>query len=160
MPRRSSTPPRGRPLLLVLDDLHWADGATLDFLRHLAGRRGSTAVLVVATARPGPVISGLIEELEATQIDLAGLTVAETEELLAGRGEARDVEALVRRTGGNPFFLEALLEVGAGEELPAGVAELVAARVGSLGEPVRRPARGGGGARRGARHRAARPRLG
>ena len=127
----------GRPLLLVLDDLHWADGATLDFLRHLAGRRGSTAVLVVGTARPGPVISGLIEELEATQIDLAGLTVAETEELLAGRGEARDVEALVRRTGGNPFFLEALLEVGAGEELPAGVAELVAARVGSLGEPVR-----------------------
>src|SRR5581483_12470385 len=44
----------------------------------------------------------------------------------------------VRRTGGNPFFLEALLEADAGEELPADAAELVAARVGSLGEPVRR----------------------
>ena len=44
----------------------------------------------------------------------------------------------MRRTGGNPFFLEAVLEAGAAEELPAGVAELVAARVGSLGEPVRR----------------------
>ncbi len=44
----------------------------------------------------------------------------------------------MRRTGGNPFFLEALLEAGAAEELPAGVAELVAARVGSLGKPVRR----------------------
>ena len=61
-----------RPLLLVLDDLQWADGATLDFLRHLAGGRASTPVLVVATARPGPVISALVEELEATQIDLAG----------------------------------------------------------------------------------------
>ena len=127
-----------RPLLLVLDDLQWADGATLDFLRHLAGVRASTPVLVVATARPGSVISALVEELEATQIDLAGLTVAETEALLAARGEAHDAEALVRRTGGNPFFLEALLEAGAAEELPAGVAELVAARVGSLGEPVRR----------------------
>jgi DNA-binding SARP family transcriptional activator len=128
----------GRPLLLVLDDLQWADGATLDVLRHLAGRRGSTPALVVATARPGTVVSALVEELEATRIELAGLTVAETEALLAGRGEAHDADALVRRTGGNPFFLEALLEAGDAEELSAGIAELVAARVGSLGEPVRR----------------------
>jgi DNA-binding SARP family transcriptional activator len=126
----------GRPLLLVLDDLHWADGATLGFLRQIAGRRGSTPIFVIATARPGPVVSALVDELEATQVDLAGLTVAETEALLAGRGEARDAEALVRRTGGNPFFLEALLEAEPGEELPAGVAELVAARIASLGEAV------------------------
>jgi DNA-binding SARP family transcriptional activator len=126
----------GRPLLLVLDDLHWADGATVDFLHHLAARGGPTPVLVVATARPGPVVSALIDELEATQIDLVGLTIAETEALLASRGESRDAEALVRRTGGNPFFLEALLETEVGEVLPAGVAELVAARIGSLGEAV------------------------
>ena len=128
----------GRPLLLILDDLQWADGATLDFLRHLALRRGSASILVVATARPGLVISGLVDELEATQVDLTGLTVAETEAILAARGVARDAEALARRTRGNPFFLEAVLEAGAGEELSSGVAELVAARVGSLGEPVRR----------------------
>src|SRR5262249_35516332 len=97
----------GRPLLLVLDDLQWSDGATLDFLRHLAGRGGSTPMLVVATARPGAVGSSLVEDVEATQIDLGGLTVSETETLLAARGEALDAEALVRRTGGNPFFLEA-----------------------------------------------------
>jgi DNA-binding SARP family transcriptional activator len=128
----------GRPLLLILDDLHWADAATLDFLRHLAGRRASTPILVVATSRPGPAVSALAAELDATRIDLTGLTVAETEALLAGRGQARDAEELVRRTGGNPFFLEALLEAGPAEELPAGVAELLTARVGSLGEPVSR----------------------
>jgi DNA-binding SARP family transcriptional activator len=124
-----------RPLLLVLDDVHWADGATLDFLRHLAGRGGSRSLLVVATSRPGA--AGLVDELEAAQIELAGLTVAETKALVGGREGHPDAEALVRRTGGNPFFLEALLEGGA-DELPAGVAALVAARVGSLGEPVRR----------------------
>ncbi|HEY1367594.1 MAG TPA: AAA family ATPase [Gaiellaceae bacterium] len=127
----------GRPLLLVLDDLHWADGATRDFLRHLARRRISSPVLVVATARPGDAAT-LVEELDATRIELAGLTVAETEALLAGRDDHADAAELVRRTGGNPFFLEALLEAGAREELPVGVAELVAARVGSLGEAVRR----------------------
>jgi hypothetical protein len=127
----------GRPLLLVVDDLHWADGGTLDFLRHLAGRDGATPVLVVATSRPGAVAE-LVDDLEAVQIELGGLTVAETQALLASREDNLDAEALVQRTGGNPFFLEALLEAGTHEALPAGVAELVAARVGSLGAPVRR----------------------
>jgi DNA-binding SARP family transcriptional activator len=127
----------GRPLLLVLDDLQWADRATLDFVSSLAGRSAPTRLLVVGTARPRAA-AALVEELDATRIELAGLTVAETEELLASRNEQLDAEALVRRTGGNPFLLEALLEAGDRRELPADAAELVAARVESLGEPVRR----------------------
>jgi DNA-binding SARP family transcriptional activator len=126
----------GRPLLLVLDDLHWADGATIQFLRELTSRRVSTPILVVATARPGGVISSLVEELEAAQIDLPGLTVAETEALLNACGETGDAASLVQRTGGNPFFLEAVLGAEA-EELSPRVADLVAARVGSLGGSVR-----------------------
>jgi DNA-binding SARP family transcriptional activator len=127
----------GRPLLVVLDDLQWADRATVDFLRALAGRSAPTRLLVVATARPG-AITALVDELEATQIELAGLTVAETQELIASRNEPLDAERLVGRTGGNPFFLEALIDAGDRAELPADVAELVAVRVESLGEPVRR----------------------
>jgi DNA-binding SARP family transcriptional activator len=126
----------GRPLLLVLDDLQWADRATLDFLRHLAGRSSPTRLLVIATARPGAAAT-IVDELGAAQITLAGLTVAETQELLASRDGRLDAEALVERTGGNPFFVEALLDAGDHDQLPADVAELVAARVASLGEPVR-----------------------
>jgi len=124
---------RGRPLLLVLDDLHWADDATLDFLRHLTGRGTEVPLLVLATSRPG-AHAALAHELEAAEIELAGLTLDETEALVHGRGDA---EALRRRTGGNPFFLEAVLDAGATGELPIGVAELVTERVASLGEHVR-----------------------
>jgi hypothetical protein len=123
----------GRRLLLVLDDLHWADAATLGFLRHLAARGADVPVLVLATSRPG-AHAALSQELEAADVELAGFTLDETEALLSGRADA---EALRRRTDGNPFFLEALLDAGAGEELPVGVAELVTARVASLGEQVR-----------------------
>jgi DNA-binding SARP family transcriptional activator len=124
---------RGRRLLLVLDDVHWADAATLGFLRHLTARGADIPVLVLATSRPG-AHAALAHELDAAEVELAGLTLSETEELVSGRADA---EALRRRTGGNPFFLEALLDGGAADELPAGVAELVTARVATLGEEVR-----------------------
>jgi len=123
----------GRRLLLVLDDMHWADAATLGFLRHLAGRGAAVPVLVLATSRPDSHAT-LAHELEAVEVELAGLTLDETEALVAGRADAG---RLRQRTGGNPFFVEALLDAGAADELPAGVAELVTARVASLGEGVR-----------------------
>jgi DNA-binding SARP family transcriptional activator len=124
---------RGRPLLFVVDDLHWADDATLDFLRHLAGRGTDVPLLVLATSRPG-AHAALGHELETAEIELAGLTLDETEALVHGRGDA---DALRRRTGGNPFFLEAVLDAGATDELPTGIAELVTERVASLGDQVR-----------------------
>ena len=122
----------GRPLLLVLDDVHWANAATLAFLHHLTGRGAAMPVLVLATSRPdGHAV--LAHEFEAIPIELGGLSLGETEALLAGRADA---ELLRSRTGGNPFFLEALLDAGTTGELPAGVAELVTARVATLGEKV------------------------
>jgi DNA-binding SARP family transcriptional activator len=122
----------GRPLLLVLDDLHWADAASLDFLRHLTERGSTRPVLVLATVRPERA-AALAQQFEAAPVELEGLSLGETEALLAGRADA---EVLRSRTGGNPFFLEALLDAGTTDALPAGVAELVTARVATLGGHV------------------------
>jgi hypothetical protein len=122
----------GRPLLLVLDDVHWADAATLAFLRHLTARGAAVPILVLATSRPDGHAT-FANEYDAAPVELEGLSLGETEALLAGRADA---ELLRARTGGNPFFLEALLDAGTTDELPAGVAELVTARVATLGEKV------------------------
>jgi DNA-binding SARP family transcriptional activator len=123
----------GRPLLLVLDDVHWADAATLAFLRHLTARGPAAPVLVLATSRPDRH-AAFADAFEAALVELEGFSLGETEALLAGRADAGLLRA---RTGGNPFFLEALLDAGTTDELPAGVAELVTARVATLGEEVR-----------------------
>jgi tetratricopeptide (TPR) repeat protein len=88
-------------------------------------------------------VTEIARELPFTRVELHGFTLDETAALVTERGggapQEVDVGALAARTGGNPFFLEALVDAGltgAGGELPAGVAELVAARVGWLGERV------------------------
>lgn len=146
---------RGRELLLVLDDLHWSDPETLEFLRHVT-RRGLTApTLVLVTARPAYVgdvtplsrtLGAIAREVRLVRVALEGLDMSETAALVAGRAQhvafgPSELEALQARTGGNPFFLEALLDAGftrAGTPLPADVAELVASRVEALGPGVER----------------------
>jgi DNA-binding SARP family transcriptional activator len=138
---------RGRALVLVLDDLHWADAATLDFLHHLAARGTPMPMLVLATCRPGepePLARALAEigrDVPVTRVKLGGLSLHEAAALVADRAGApgADVEALARRTGGNPFFLEALVDAGltgSEGELPAGVAALLAGRLDWLGPRV------------------------
>jgi hypothetical protein len=137
---------RGHPMVLVLDDLHWADAGSLDVLRHLAVRGAGMPLLVVATLRPGTldVVGPLDREVELTRIELGGLSLHEAAALVAGRGtetvDDADLELLASRTGGSPFFLEVLLDAGitAGDALPAGVAELVVGRLESLGDAARR----------------------
>lgn len=143
----------GRPLLLVIDDVHWADAATLGFLRQLASRGSAVPLLVLATSRPGELdarrplarlFADIGRDVSITRVSLGGLSLNEAAALVADRGgaaaEGADVDALARRTGGNPFFLEALMDAGlAGgqSDLPVGVAELVGARVDWLGSRVR-----------------------
>jgi DNA-binding SARP family transcriptional activator len=136
----------GHPMVLVLDDLHWADAASLDFLRHLALRGTAMPLLVVATLRAGTlsVLAPFERELELTRIELGGLSLHETAALVAGRTDEAvaeaDLERLASRTGGNPFFLEILLDSGlaGGDALPADVAEVLAGRLASLGGAARR----------------------
>jgi DNA-binding SARP family transcriptional activator len=152
---------RRSPVLLVLDDLHWADKPTLLLMRHLLRHPQLRGLLVVGAFRDAEVDRGhpltdllgdLRRELRYDRLTLGGLDLDATRALVADR-LARDVTpAFVRRlhaqTEGNPFFVEetirALVDAGVpgGEPLsedalerldvPDGVAEIVARRVGNL----------------------------
>jgi DNA-binding SARP family transcriptional activator len=142
------------PLLLVLDDLHWADEETLALLVRLAGRLRDRRVLLVATFRPTEVADGLAGALaalarhEPVRIDLGGLSPDETAALLRGvcatRLEDAEVTAIAERTGGNPFFtretarlLDAEGLPAATRRVPAGVGDVLRRRVARLPEPAR-----------------------
>lgn len=145
------------PLLIVLDDLHVADLASLLFLRFLAGQLGDTRILVVGTFRdaefgtPDPATRAALHELvhlpTATSIVLGGLAeslVAELIEAVTGVApHTKLIDAIVRETRGNPLFvgeavrlLEAegrLAEMATGEELrlplPSAIREVITRRV-------------------------------
>ncbi len=145
------------PLLLVLDDLHWADASTLRLLQHLVehpvGDRAG-ALAVVGTRRAHPEPTGPLQELgealarrDALRLDLAGLSVDDVAALAEATG-APDADivgahAVRDRTGGNPFFVVEVLRLvaaggaAAGTPVPASVGDVVAARVGQLPEATR-----------------------
>ena len=110
-----------RPVLVVLDDLHWSDEATLELLSALSGPLGELPVLLVAGYRSDGLprdhgLRRLRNDLRRAaaleEIVLAPLGVAETAELLAAELAATPSPALVRavhdRTEGIPFFVEEL----------------------------------------------------
>ncbi|QBI18468.1 helix-turn-helix transcriptional regulator [Egibacter rhizosphaerae] len=114
-----------RPAVVVLEDLHWADSASLEVLTRLA--RSREPLLVVATFRPEDferrhALARALPELErqstVRHIPVEPLIAAELHEFLehAYRRpvDAGVVERLRRRTRGNPFFVEELLDAGAG----------------------------------------------
>jgi class 3 adenylate cyclase len=120
------------PIVLVLDDLHWADAPSLRLLCHLARRLPDSRLLVVGTYREVEITRGhpltealgdLRRERGFEHLALGGLSPPEVHELLEALAERRLddseatlSEALWRETEGNPFFLEEvvrhLLETG------------------------------------------------
>jgi DNA-binding CsgD family transcriptional regulator len=134
----------GAPTLVVLEDLHWADEATLDVLRLTARRLPGVGALVLVTYRndelgPWHPLRTLIGELGASQtilrITLAPLSLNAVRMLAAPLGA--DAEMLYRRTGGNPFYVTELL-TSSDATLPANVADAVLARAARLSEGARK----------------------
>jgi len=135
-----------RQVLLVLDDLQWADDDTLLLMRHLVRHAGDAAVLVVAITRdhdlePGHTLGDVVLSLDrdgwVRRLPLRGLAEAEVLELVARLGAPGDAgthaataRRLVAETAGNPFLVTEVLRSGG--EIPPGVQELVAARVARL----------------------------
>jgi tetratricopeptide (TPR) repeat protein len=112
---------REQPMLLILDDLHWADESSLSLLSHLARRLSNLPLLLVGTYRDveASVGRGLARTLEellrgrlATPIKLKGLPrdeVAQMLKELSGQTPPAAVaEEIYRETEGNPFFVEEL----------------------------------------------------
>ncbi len=110
-----------RPLLLVLDDVHWADPGSLMMLRQIARSPHRAALMVLAAYRETEPSENLAETLADLGREglferqhLAGLGVEDVREMIASiRGPARepkiDAEAIQAETGGNPFLVEALV---------------------------------------------------
>jgi DNA-binding NarL/FixJ family response regulator len=122
------------PAVLVIDDLHWADQATLDLLRFVLRRIGRTSSLVIGAVRnddavPADQLRTLLGELARSAdgfgLELAPLTV-ETVALLAGDRPV-DVARLHRITGGNAFFVTEMLD-HTGSDVPATVRDALLAR--------------------------------
>jgi tetratricopeptide (TPR) repeat protein len=130
------------PALVVVEDVHWADEATLDLLRFLGRRVQRTCALLAVTYREdevgeahplrpllGDLSRGAARALRPTPLSPAAVR------LLAERA-GRDPEGLHRATGGNPFFVtEALASGGSG--VPATVRDAVLARAARLSPEAR-----------------------
>lgn len=135
-----------RPLVLFLEDLHWADAASLSLLRLLASGLRGAPVLVVATSRESDSELGdelrrtlglLLREPIVQAIQLGGLQPAAVIELMRASEDGHRLPGsaaqLRTRTGGNPFFLTQLLRTEAAGAVPLAVREVVRQRLDSLG---------------------------
>ncbi len=138
-----------RPLVLVFEDLHWADEGLLDFVDHLVEWASGVPILVVCTARPElltrrPGWGG--GKPNAVTLSLSPLDDEQTARLLAALLErsvlpAETQSALLQRAGGNPLYAEEFVRmvadrdlISVGEELPLpeSVQGIVAARLDAL----------------------------
>jgi len=128
--------------VLVLEDLHWADEATLDLLRFLSRRIGDARALLILTYRDDEVgpehpLRGVLGEWPRAglvRIPLDRLSSSAVRDL-AGAA-ATEVNELHRITGGNPFFVVEALS-NPGEAIPASITDAVMARLGRMESQAR-----------------------
>ena len=150
---------RKNPLMLVLEDIHWGDTATLRLLNFAATELRRGRIMVVATYRDvgvapddelGAAVGALARLATVQRIMLRGLTRDEVGEYITASGGAPSpdtIDELHARTGGNPFFLTELQrllatsdsdKLDALDHLPANVRDVILQRVSSLPEGTRR----------------------
>lgn len=150
-------PAADRALVLALDDLHWADSASIDLVCRLLHRGTARPSLLLLASRPAqiePRLRTAFEEAErhgdGRRMDLTPLSAGEAEELLGAIVAPPLREILYRESGGNPLYLEQLAaasergatvqsaETGAGPTgVPAGVSAAIRAEVDALSPPAR-----------------------
>ncbi|MEU4334011.1 AAA family ATPase [Micromonospora lupini] len=143
-----------RPLLLIIEDLHWADRSTRDLIGFLVRAARPGRLLLVCTYRTDelqrghplrPFLAELdrargVERVELGRLDRDG-TGAILADLLGGEPAPRAVDDIHDRTQGNPFFIEELAVAGSPlgcAALPETLRDLLLARVDRLPEPAQR----------------------
>ena len=130
------------PRVLVVEDLHWADEATLDLVRFLARRITALPLLLVLSYRDTlevdhplrPVLGDLVATPDARRLQLTPLSRDAVGTLLDGHGP--DPAEVHRRTAGNPFFVSQILAQPE-SPLPESVRDAVLARIAGLAPQVR-----------------------
>ncbi|WP_407046014.1 helix-turn-helix transcriptional regulator [Mesorhizobium abyssinicae] len=134
---------RSRPGLLIIEDMHWADDATLDFVRFLGRRLANTHMLLLFTARTdrsegqmrvrralGEIPSGNVQRIDVPLLSEAAV-------LSLADAAGRDGDAIYRATAGNAFFVTELLAAENVATPPASVRDAVLARAERLSPGAR-----------------------
>jgi ATP/maltotriose-dependent transcriptional regulator MalT len=136
------------PVVVVVEDLQWVDSSSADFLRFLLSRMATERVAVVATVRTDGLANrrrlgrlvGELGRLPAVQrLDLQPFGREEVAQFLGragGEPGAADVDDVLRRTGGNPYFVRALAASGA-DATSGALADLLAHRLDALSDDAR-----------------------
>lgn len=147
------------PLLLTIEDIHWADDGTLELLQHVAPTLDGTRIVLVCTYRSEEVrqrqalrsaLATLQVQTNVWRIELEPLGAAEVRELIAYSVEdnarsaiAEVADSVCRLADGNPFFAEEILKnaldasAGGARELPLSVSQAVIERAAGLAEGER-----------------------
>src|SRR5215207_2695205 len=134
---------RPGPMVIVAEDAHWSDGASLELRRFLGRRIGDLPVLVIVTYRDDEigadhplrmVLGDLATASTVQRISLRPLSEEAVQRL--AQGSDRDATTLHRLTGGNPFFVTEALATDA-ESVPATVGDAVLARAARLSPEAR-----------------------
>ncbi|WP_067848346.1 BTAD domain-containing putative transcriptional regulator [Nocardia lijiangensis] len=135
-----------RPVAIVLDDLHWADAATLELLGGGVGTRAPILVVAAYRADESEHLTATLASLARTaplRLDLPGLDRDAVAELVRAECEASDatVTGIAERTGGNPFYVRETARLLNGEgalialsEVPEGVRDVLRRRLARLPE--------------------------
>ena len=150
----------GGPSLVLLDDLHWADDDSLRLLRRLVAQVDTVPLLLLVALRdtgpatPDPVADVLasLARADPVRVELRGWDAAavgaHVEQRSGVRLDPAAAEALVARTGGNPFYVTELVRLLAAEgaltepggrawgQVPSGVRDVVRQRLAQLDDPV------------------------
>jgi DNA-binding CsgD family transcriptional regulator len=150
------------PLVLLLDDLHWADPASVDLVAALLRRPPHAPVLVVlalrtrqAPPRLGTALDHSLRSGQLTRIELRPLRETDVDALLGGDVDRAHARSVYAESGGNPFYLEQLIRATSqtrrsavssvdepllvdGAELPRGVAIALAEELAGLSAGARR----------------------
>ena len=128
--------------IVVFEDVHWADEATVDLLRFLARRLKTATVLLIASYRDEGLTAGHPLRLAlgdlagpwSTRVTLEPLSAGSVRRMSAASG--LDADDLYQLTGGNPFFVTEVLQAGM-PEVPAAARDAVLARTGRLSAEAR-----------------------
>jgi predicted ATPase len=135
------------PTLLVLENLHWADQATLDLLTHLGRRLDRVPALILCTFRDDEVtgshpltivLGDLASQTGVARMHVPKLTPHAVRRLADHARSTIDIDELYRRTGGNPFFVTEVLAADPDGLLPPSVRDATLARAARLSPASRR----------------------
>jgi len=133
-----------KPIILVIEDAHWVDPTTAEYLMSVEKRLSDQSILLLTISRPGEMTDQLLAAMKGTRLELEPILDTDAYKLvttLAGNAVSDDLcTKIIQRAGGLPLFLEELANVvssDANEDIPDSLQELLLTRLDGLG-PAKR----------------------